>query len=85
MQTERVRLFQTLPQACGYWHGRTAVNLVLDPSLEGLAALYPQALAHGFRRAGPHCIGPIARAAPLAWPAASRWTRSVPIAASAAA
>ena len=58
MQTERVRLFQTLPQACGYWHGRTAVNLVLDPSLEGLAALYPQALAHGFRRAGPHLYRP---------------------------
>ena len=58
MKKERVRLFQTLPQACGYWSGRTAVNLVLDPSQEGLATLYAQALAHGFRRAGPHLYRP---------------------------
>jgi arginine-tRNA-protein transferase len=58
VKKERVRLFQTLPQACGYWSGRTAVNLVLDPSQEGLATLYAQALAHGFRRAGPHLYRP---------------------------
>lgn len=58
MKKERVRLFQTLPQACGYWSGRTAANLVLDPSYEGLSALYPQALVHGFRRAGAHLYRP---------------------------
>ncbi len=58
MRTDSVRLFQTLPQACGYWSGRTAVNLVLDPAHPALDALYAQALAHGFRRAGSHVYRP---------------------------
>lgn len=58
MQRDRIRLFQTLPQACGYWAGRTAINLVLDPAYAGIASAYPQALTHGFRRAGGHVYRP---------------------------
>lgn len=58
LRSERVRLFQTLPHACGYFHARTAQNLVLDPSAPGLDRLYSLALGRGFRRAGGHVYHP---------------------------
>lgn len=58
LRSERVRLFQTLPHACGYFHARTAQNLVLDPSAPELPRVYALALARGFRRAGGHVYHP---------------------------
>jgi arginine-tRNA-protein transferase len=58
MRSERIRLFQTLPHACGYFAGRTAQNLVIDPAAPQLDQLYPQTLPHGFRRAGGHLYHP---------------------------
>jgi leucyl-tRNA---protein transferase len=60
MRSERLRLFQTLPHPCGYYAGRTAQNLVIDPAAPQLDQLYGAALERGFRRAGghlylPHC------------------------------
>ena len=62
MKSEVVRLFQTLPHACGYFAERTAQNLVIDPAAPQLAQIYESALAKGYRRAGghvyrPHCRG----------------------------
>ncbi|HEX5354071.1 MAG TPA: arginyltransferase [Rhodanobacteraceae bacterium] len=57
-RSERVRLFQTLPHACGYFRGRTAQNLVLDPAAPNLPKLYALSLARGFRRAGGHVYHP---------------------------
>jgi arginine-tRNA-protein transferase len=62
MRSEHVRLFQTLPHGCGYYAGRVAQNLVIDPGAPQLDQIYAQALARGFRRAGghlyrPHCSG----------------------------
>jgi len=59
---EDLRLFHTGEHPCGYWPGRTARDLVLDPRDPRLAAFYPTALDWGFRRSGdlvyrPHCIG----------------------------
>ncbi|NEL42584.1 MAG: arginyltransferase, partial [Xanthomonas perforans] len=45
-----LRLFQTGEHACGYWSERRARDLVLDPHDPRLGAIYPQALAWGFRR-----------------------------------
>ena len=58
MRADRVRVFQTLPQSCGYYRGRTAQNVVLDPASPQLPAIYPAALAHGYRRAGGHVYRP---------------------------
>lgn len=58
MRSEHVRLFLTLPHACGYYADRAAQNLVLDPSAPNLDRLYPGALAQGFRRAGGHLYRP---------------------------
>jgi arginine-tRNA-protein transferase len=58
LRSERVRLFQTLPHACGYFEGRTAQNLVLDPAAPNLPRLYALSLARGFRRAGGHIYHP---------------------------
>ncbi|NII11690.1 arginyltransferase [Oleiagrimonas sp. C23AA] len=58
MRSDRVRLFQTLPHSCGYYAGRTAQNLVIDPAAPNLDRLYPQALESGFRRAGGHLYHP---------------------------
>lgn len=58
MRSDRVRLFQTLPHACGYYMGRTAQNLVIDPAAPHLDQLYPQAMERGFRRAGGHLYHP---------------------------
>ncbi len=61
MRSDVVRLFQTLPHACGYFPERIAQNLVIDPAETRLATLYDSALARGYRRAGghvylPHCM-----------------------------
>ncbi len=58
MRSDRVRLFQTLPHACGYFADRTAQNLVLDPAAPDLRQLYGPALERGFRRAGGHLYLP---------------------------
>jgi len=58
MKSEVVRLFQTLPHACGYYSGRTAQNLVIDPASPHLAQIYDVALAKGYRRAGGHVYRP---------------------------
>ncbi|MHC1479680.1 arginyltransferase [Frateuria aurantia] len=60
MRSDMIRLFQTLPHACGYYPDRIARNLVVDPEQPQLATLYELALERGFRRAGdqlylPHC------------------------------
>ena len=62
MKSEVVRLFQTLPHACGYYAQRTAQNLVIDPASPQLPQIYEVALGKGYRRAGghvyrPHCNG----------------------------
>jgi arginine-tRNA-protein transferase len=62
VKSDVVRLFQTLPHACGYFVDRTAQNLVIDPAAPQLAQIYATALAQGYRRAGghvyrPHCPG----------------------------
>ncbi|HXS03062.1 MAG TPA: arginyltransferase [Rhodanobacter sp.] len=57
-RSEPVRLFQTLPHACGYYPERTAQNLVLDPAAPQLDQLYGPALERGFRRAGGHLYFP---------------------------
>ena len=57
-RSDPVRLFQTLPHACGYYAGRTAQNLVLDPAAPQLDQLYGPALERGFRRAGGHLYYP---------------------------
>jgi arginyl-tRNA--protein-N-Asp/Glu arginylyltransferase len=53
-----IRLFQTLPHACGYYAERTAQNLVIDPAAPQLDRLYGSALEQGFRRAGGHLYFP---------------------------
>ena len=58
MRSEHVRLFQTLPHACGYYPDRVAQNLVIDPAAPNLDQLYGPALEHGFRRAGGHLYLP---------------------------
>lgn len=58
MRSDRVRLFQTLPHACGYFADRTAQNLVIDPAAPQLDQLYGPALERGFRRAGGHLYYP---------------------------
>lgn len=57
-RADPVRLFQTLPHACGYYAERTAQNLVLDPAAPELEKLYGPALERGFRRAGGHLYFP---------------------------
>lgn len=49
---DNLRLFHSTPHPCGYWPGRQARDLVLDPRDPRLAALYPMALQWGFRRSG---------------------------------
>lgn len=58
MRSDVVRLFQTLPHGCGYFAGRTAQNLVIDPSAPQLPLLYDMAMQRGFRRAGGHVYHP---------------------------
>jgi arginine-tRNA-protein transferase len=58
MKSETVRLFQTLPHACGYFAERIAQNLVIDPSSPHLPQIYDLALERGYRRAGGHVYHP---------------------------
>ena len=58
MKSEVVKLFQTLPHACGYYPDRTAQNLVVDPAAPHIARIYDGALQQGFRRAGGHVYFP---------------------------
>lgn len=58
MRSDSVRLFQTLPHACGYYAERIAQNLVIDPAAPQLDQLYGPALERGFRRAGGHLYFP---------------------------
>jgi arginine-tRNA-protein transferase len=58
MRSDVVRLFQTLPHACGYFSERTAQNLVIDPSAPQLPQLYDLAVLRGYRRAGGHVYYP---------------------------
>ena len=59
MGTEHnIRVFQTAEHNCGYWPGRLARDLVLDPSDPSLPALYASSLDMGFRRSGSHVYRP---------------------------
>lgn len=58
MRNDVVRLFQTLPHACGYFSERVARNLVIDPAAPMLEMLYQRALARGYRRSGGHVYLP---------------------------
>ena len=49
---DNVRMFRTGAHACGYWAGREARDLVLDPRDPRLPQIYPLALEWGFRRSG---------------------------------
>lgn len=53
-----IRLFQSLEHPCGYWKDRLARDLIIDPTDPHLSAVYPQALAMGFRRSGGHVYRP---------------------------
>ena len=53
-----IRLFQTLEHACGYWPGRPARDLIIDPADPHLPSVFGQALAMGFRRSGGHVYRP---------------------------
>ena len=61
MRTESVRLLRTLEHPCGYFKGRSAQNLVIDPLATELPRLYDFALASAAR--ADTCIAPIAAAA----------------------
>lgn len=58
MRSDVVRLFQTLPHACGYFAERTAQNIVIDPSAPQLPQIYDLAVQRGYRRAGGHVYHP---------------------------
>jgi len=58
MRSDVVRLFQTLPHACGYFDDRTAQNIVIDPSAPQLPQVYDLAVQRGYRRAGGHVYHP---------------------------
>ncbi|MGB0133043.1 arginyltransferase [Dokdonella sp.] len=58
MRSDIVRLFQTLPHACGYFAERTSQNLVIDPGSPQLADIYELSLQRGYRRAGGHVYVP---------------------------
>lgn len=58
MHSRTVRLFQTLPHACGYFPDREAQNLVIDPAAPQIDRIYELALANGYRRAGGHVYFP---------------------------
>ena len=55
-----VRVLQTVEHQCGYFPGRKARNLVIDPGADGQKSIYDAVATSGFRRAGnliyrPHC------------------------------
>ena len=49
---DNLRMFHTGAHPCGYWEGREARDLVLDPRDPRLPQAYPMALDWGFRRSG---------------------------------
>lgn len=53
-----IRVYQTSEHPCGYWPDRRARDIVLDPDSRALPAVYPAALAQGFRRSGGHVYRP---------------------------
>lgn len=58
VQSQTVRLFQTLAHDCGYFADRIAQNLVIDPASPNMAQVYENALKRGYRRAGSHVYLP---------------------------
>lgn len=58
MRAEPVRLLRTVPHPCGYFAGRVAQNLVIDPHSRDLGLIFGDALRSGFRRAGQHVYRP---------------------------
>lgn len=55
---EPMRLHLTGAHPCGYFADRQARDLVLDPEDPRLPAVYPMALAQGYRRSGAHIYRP---------------------------
>jgi arginine-tRNA-protein transferase len=51
-------IYRTGEHPCGYFAGRIARDLVLDPRDPSLADAYPTALIQGFRRSGGHVYRP---------------------------
>ena len=58
MKSDLIRVFQTLEHSCGYFPGKPARNLVIDPLARGLAQAYSLAIERGFRRSGGHVYRP---------------------------
>lgn len=59
-QLQRIRLYLSGPQVCGYLAGRSARNAYVDPDYALNAERYGHLLEQGFRRSGaytyrPHC------------------------------
>lgn len=61
MTSRSIRLFQTADHRCGYYPERVAQDVLLDPHDPALPALYPAALAAGFRRSGGQVYQPRCR------------------------
>lgn len=57
-EASTIRVYQTAEHPCGYWPGRVARDLLLDPEDPMLPTLYQPALAMGFRRSGGHVYRP---------------------------
>jgi arginine-tRNA-protein transferase len=53
-RSDQVRLFQTLPHACGYYADRTAQNQLIDPASPNHDKLYCPAKERRIRIAGGH-------------------------------
>ena len=60
-KADLIRVFHTLEHPCGYFGGRLARNLVIDPLARGLPQIYGSALERGFRRSGGHVYRPHCR------------------------
>jgi len=58
MQPQNVRLLRTETHDCGYFDGRAAQNLVVDPDWPQRELLFGDALRAGFRRSGDHIYRP---------------------------
>jgi arginine-tRNA-protein transferase len=58
MRSDPIRLLKTLEHPCGYFAGRVAQNLVIDPLATDLPQIYAIALTRGYRRAGGHIYRP---------------------------
>lgn len=58
MYPQTVRLLRTETHDCGYFDGRAAQNLVVDPSWPSRERVFGDALRAGFRRSGDHIYRP---------------------------